>query len=218
MNGSRVQFHGAVLAVSLLFLLLTGCDRYQEGFEKGHEEGYADGLKQGFEAGVEQGHLQGQAEGNRRAEETAAQGTAVRFYLKPFFFLCAGGIATGIGLQYMLLHVFRKNSHLSWIGVTLVPGLADSRCFRLQSRLGILALEEKRQLEEVRTRTKIRNAQIESIKTTTQSKMEASSDLESALLRIMLKEADRKMQGIIDDAERQRSSRPPRAGSLKKRS
>ena len=206
MSRSRLKLHGIVLAVSGL-LLLAGCsDRYDEGFENGRKAGKAEGLKEGYTAGMEEGRAEGQLKGSQRAEEAAARGTALRLYLKPSFFSCAGGVAIGVGLQYILLYIFRRNSHLPWIGVTLVPGLADSRCFRLQSRLGVLALEEKRKLAEVRTRTEIRNAQIESIKIATQKTIEAKSDLETALLRNILKEADRKMQRIIEDAEKRKST------------
>jgi hypothetical protein len=199
-----------VFAVVASLLLLQGCsDPYEEGYKEGYNLGHAKGIDEGHRTGFVDGRDEGLKRGEQRAEEVAASGRALKLYVKPVLLCWVAGAAIGILLQYLLIYVFRTTFRLSWIGIALVPGLSDSRCFCIQTQLGIVALEKRRQLEEIRSRTELKQARIESVRRVAVRRLEASSDLESVLLKKILANAEKEMRHIVEEAEDRRANRLP---------
>jgi hypothetical protein len=203
MKRSRETFFFCAAPLALAALLLGGCtSSYDDGYKEGYNEGQAKGLDEGYQSGSLEGRNEGLAKGAQRAEEAAASGRAFTLYSKPFALSFAGGVLGGVVLQYALLYFFRSTYRLHWLGTNLVPGLSNSRCFRLQIQLGVLAIENRRQLDAVRGRAEVSNAKIEAVKNLALRQVEASGDLDSVRMKSILNDAERKLQSIVEEAER----------------
>lgn len=212
MSRSKAMLLRAVLSAVALAILGSCTSPYDAGHKEGYSEGRAKGLDEGHQSGSLDGRAEGLSTGAGRAAEVAASGMAFTFYVKPFALSFAGGAAAGVLLQYALLYFFRRTYRLHWLGANLVPGLPSSRCFRIQVQLGVLAMEKRRQLDAIESRAEVNKAKIESVKSLVIRRVEASGDIESVRLKSLLKEADKKLQSIVKEAEQRELGKTDRPG------